>query len=189
MSSTIAKGIGKVLRPFHAGDKHLVANEPESASLPETIGLTSTAFADGAAMPARHAAEGVGDNVSPPLAIENVPAEAVQLVLIVQDPDAPMPKPLVHLVAILPPDVTSIGEGQLEEGKGGAIRLGKGSMGKVGYAGPWPPPGHGPHRYVFQLFALNKRLPDDAEDLKSVMQAMKGAVLARGQIIGTFERT
>jgi phosphatidylethanolamine-binding protein (PEBP) family uncharacterized protein len=55
--------------------------------------------------------------------------------------------------------------------------------------GPRPVRGHGPHRYVFQLFALSRPIavgerPDRAE----VLAAMRGAVIARGKLTGTYER-
>src|SRR5260370_38795693 len=69
------------------------------------------------------------------------------------------------------------------------VRLGKGLMGRHGYYGPMSPPSHGPHRYVFQVFALDRALRTDlALDRKSLLREMDGKVLARGRLIGTFER-
>ena len=53
-----------------------------------TIPLTSSAFAEGGFIPAKHTCD--GEDVSPPLTWNNVPAHAKSLALISDDPDAPM---------------------------------------------------------------------------------------------------
>jgi Raf kinase inhibitor-like YbhB/YbcL family protein len=179
--------LGRLLRNRRAGDAKLAWNRPGLAA-PDMITLTSPAFNDGGGMPVSSAGKGVGANVSPQLAWHGVPEGAAELVLLVEDPDPPLPKPVVHLaLAGIPPELTGFAEGDLNEG--GPYGSGRGSFGQSGYAGPRPVPGHGAHRYVFQLYALSRPLdlPPRAR-LSSIVGAMHGAVLARGRLDGTYER-
>ena len=102
MKATIERGIGRALRSYRVRDRHLVWNDPRTAA-PDTIHLTSTAFADGAAMPERYAASDGAHDISPPLGWSNLPGETAELVLIIQDTDAPLPRPVVHLIAMVLP--------------------------------------------------------------------------------------
>ncbi len=62
-------------------------------------------------------------------------------------------------------------------------------MGKDGYLGPLPPPGHGPHHYHFQLFALDSRLDVRAPvDRARLLEAMKGHIIGFGELVGVYER-
>jgi Raf kinase inhibitor-like YbhB/YbcL family protein len=157
---------------------------PEYAG-PSTIDVTSPAFIDGGPIPKKHAGKGVGDNVSPALRWTGVPAEAKQLVLIMDDLDVPMPKPLIHTIAVIESDVGGLGEGQLKPGTTG-IRLIRAFGGT--YVGPRPIPGHGPHHYRFLVFALDQEVPDAVADRGALLSAMAGHVLARGVLTGTYER-
>jgi phosphatidylethanolamine-binding protein (PEBP) family uncharacterized protein len=127
----------------------------------------------------------VGDNVSPPLQWTGVPAGVEQLVLIMDDLDVPMPKPLMHTIAVLEPDVSGLAEGDLKPGTAG-VRLVK-AFGDT-YVGPRPIPGHGPHHYRFLLFALDQRVADSVTDSSGLLAAMAGHVVARGALTGTYER-
>jgi phosphatidylethanolamine-binding protein (PEBP) family uncharacterized protein len=178
--------IGKLLRGVRA--------EPARSPLagngfdaPETIVVTSPAFADGDPIPRRHAGEGVGDDVSPELRWEGVPAEAVSLVLLLDDVDVPLPKPLFHSAAVLTPNRDGLGEGDFHVGVDG-VRIVATRLSRDGYSGPRPVPGHGPHRYRFHLLGLDRPVPPDAASVKAVLAAASGHVLARGTLTGTYER-
>jgi Raf kinase inhibitor-like YbhB/YbcL family protein len=179
--------LGRLLRNRRAGDSKLAWNQP-GLEAPDTITLTSSAFNDGGGMPVSSAGKGVGANVSPPLAWHGVPDDVAELVLIVEDPDAPLPRPVVHLaLGGIPPQLTGFAEGDLNEG--GPYGNGRGSFGRSGYVGPRPVPGHGAHRYVFQLYALSRHLGlPPAATPKSIVGAMDTLVLARGRLDGTYER-
>jgi Raf kinase inhibitor-like YbhB/YbcL family protein len=183
--------IGRLLRGVHGHDRHLAWNAPSLASALETIALSSPAFAEGQPMPLRCAGAGVGDNLSPPLAWSGVPAGLAELLLIVEDPDAPLPRPVLHLLVTgIAPSVQGFDEGALSHPSIPGAGIGRGSFGRLGYAGPRPVQGHGPHRYVFQIFALGRplALPQGPARLGEVLKAAAGTVLARGRLTGTYER-
>lgn len=190
MHPAIERFIGKRLRAFRAGDRHLAWNAPPLAGVPGSIALDSPAFAAEAAMPPRYAGIGAGDNVSPPLRWSGVPEGTAELVLIIEDPDAPLPRPVVHaLVTGIPPAWQALPEGALSLPGGGPFRLGRGFLGRRGYAGPRPVRGHGAHRYVFQLVAVDRplALPEPA-DRAALLASLAGHALAKGRHVGTFER-
>jgi Raf kinase inhibitor-like YbhB/YbcL family protein len=186
---SVESSLGNLLRPVRAGERHLLENNPKLAAR-TFFSLTSPDFADGGAMPRRCAGAGVGENVSPALLWSGVPAAAVELALVMQDPDVPLPWPVTHLVVLgLPPDAGGAAEGAFEAGDGGEYQLGRGSFGRMGYQGPRPVAGHGPHRYVFQMFALGKPLTFNAPPaLPALADAMAGSVVARARLTGRYER-
>jgi Raf kinase inhibitor-like YbhB/YbcL family protein len=149
---------------------------------PQRIKLTSS-FQPGAVVPANNTCS--GKNVSPPLAWSGVPAATKSLALLVEDPDAPGGT-FVHWTAYdIDPKTTQFGEDAVPPG----TKEGENSFGDRGYAGPCPPKGDQPHRYVFTLYALKSPLelgagakPDE------VRSAIKGRALAKGQLIGRFGR-
>ena len=117
--------------------------------------VKSLAFADHAPIPAQYTADGTG--VSPPLQWIGVPSAAASLVLIAEDADAPTPQPLVHaIVAELPAGDGALAEGAIASGDepGAGYKTGRNSYLQASWLPPDPPPGHGVHRYAFQVFAL-----------------------------------
>ncbi|HEX2284234.1 MAG TPA: YbhB/YbcL family Raf kinase inhibitor-like protein [Mycobacterium sp.] len=176
--------IGKLLKRFRAGERRSPLAGPDYAGA-DTIDVTSPAFADAGAIPQKHAGKGVGDNVSPPLRWSGVPAPTKQLALVIDDIDVPGPKPLMHTIALIEADSRGLAEGELKPGTPG-VRMIKAFSDS--YFGPAPIPGHGPHHYRFQLFALDERVPDEVTDRKAFLAAIAGHVLARGVLTGTYER-
>ena len=190
--------LGRLLKNRHAGETGLAWNVSALAG-PEILYVASPAFGEGGPMPRENAARRVGgQEVSPALTWGELPAETVQLLLYVEDVDAPTSKPFIHCVALLAPDLGGEGlpAGALS-GKAPAsgVTLLRGQMG-TGYRGPAPIKGHGPHRYVFQLFALGTALPETVDGTPlarfSARQvatlAVPGSVLVRGRLTGTYER-
>lgn len=190
MMLSLERGIGRLLRPIRGHDADLIYRDPRLALPAGSMRLTSPAFGEGTEIPRVYAGRGVGGNLSPPLAWSGVPAEAVELVLVVQDPDAPLPQPVTHLVAAgIAVDSEGIGEGLLRPEAGSQIDFLPGSFGRIGYEGPRPVRGHGPHRYVFQLFALARVLPTlEAPILPELASALAGRVLDRAVLTGLFRR-
>jgi hypothetical protein len=117
--------------------------------------------------------------------------ETAEFVLIVEDPDAPLPRPFVHAIVIgIPPESSKLAEGALS-----ALLptsqgiLGRNSYGLAAYVGPRALPGHGPHTYVFQISALGKRLSfAQPPTRRELVAALDGVVSARGRLDGTFEQ-
>jgi hypothetical protein len=142
-------------------------------------------------MPQRTAGEGVGDNISPELNWEGLPAETRELLLVVEDPSVPLPRPIVHMVAFgIDPVLKGLPEGALsvEMAPSFGLRFGYGTAGRIGYKGPRPIPGHGPHEYHFELFAINRKIESDCMDLSRLLTVIEGAVIGKGRLIGRYER-
>lgn len=148
-----------------------------------TISVTSPAFKIGAPIPARYTCG--GDDVSPPLVWTGVPSAAKSLALTVIDPDAPG-RPFTHWVVFNIPQATS----ELHEGgplPPGSVE-GANDFGGTGYRGPCPPPGS-PHHYHFKVYGLDATLGLRAGASEQAFEgAIKGHVLARGELVGTFKR-
>ncbi|MBM4446169.1 MAG: YbhB/YbcL family Raf kinase inhibitor-like protein [Chloroflexi bacterium] len=149
--------------------------------------ITSSAFVAGAKIPVKYTCE--GQNVSPPLDWNQVPAGTASFALIVDDPDAPFGVFTHWVIFNLPPDTRGLPEAVPKDGKlaSGALQ-GKSGAGKIGYFGPCPPSGS-PHHYRFTLCALDKSLDLAAGASKEqVLQAMQGHILAESQLIGIYQR-
>src|SRR2546426_12557047 len=119
-----------------------------------SLELTSTAFRDGQSIPTKYTAD--GRNISPPLAWTDPPAGTKSFALICEDPDAPRGTFTHWLAFNLPAESRELPEGLSAEATrpDGSLQ-GTNDFGKPGYGGPSPPPGK-PHRYVFQLLALDQ---------------------------------
>lgn len=156
-----------------------------------SIQLTSTAFKQGGAIPARYTCE--GDDSSPPLAWAGAPAGTKSFALVVDDPDAPDPaKPQrvwVHWVMYnLPANVTGLAENTSRQGLPKGAALGKNDFGKSVYGGPCPPIGR--HRYFFKLYALDTELTGLSSPNKAdLTRAMQGHVLANAELMGTYQKS
>ena len=152
--------------------------------------MKSSAFTDGQEIPRRHTCE--GEDVSPPLAWSGAPAGTKTFALIVDDPDAPDPKApqmtWVHWVLYnLPATATALPEGVKPAALPAGTREGRNDWKRTGYGGPCPPIGR--HRYFHKLYALDAALPDLGTPGKAELEhAMKGHVLARAELVGTYQK-
>jgi Raf kinase inhibitor-like YbhB/YbcL family protein len=143
--------------------------------------LESSAFGNAQAIPNRHSCE--GEDLSPPLRWSNAPEDARSLALVVDDPDAPGGVFTHWLAWGLDPAADGLSEGEP------APREGQNGFGTRGYRGPCPPPGHGRHRYVFRLYALDAEPELAAGAGKAELeQAIAGHVLTTAELVGTYER-
>jgi Raf kinase inhibitor-like YbhB/YbcL family protein len=143
--------------------------------------LTSDAFVDGGEIPRRHTCE--ADDISPALSWSDVPAGTRALALVVDDPDAPVGTFTHWLAANLDPAA-----GGLAEGESAPVE-GRNDFGAAGWSGPCPPPGHGPHRYLFRLHALDAPLDvGPRPDRRGFDDALAGHVVATAMLMGTYER-
>lgn len=176
--------LGARLRRRRAGEERSTWRLP-TLQAPETITVTSDSFAPGGTIPERHRGPGAGDNLSPALAWSGLPEGTAQLLLIIEDTDVPLPRPIIHTVALIDPGATGLGAGELAATTPGVRPL-TASFGRTGYAGPRPLAGHGPHHYGFQLFALDTAL--EVPNAHAAFTAAAGHVLARGRLVGVDER-
>lgn len=153
--------------------------------------LTSPAFQHEGTIPVRYTCD--GDDISPPLVWSGLPEGTRSLALIVDDPDAPDPKApkmtFVHWVLYnIPPTLGGLPEAvesaHLPPGTGEGLN----DWQRTGYGGPCPPIGR--HRYFHKLYALSVVLPDLGSPTKTALEAeMRDHVLARAQLIGTYQRS
>ncbi|MFI0937313.1 YbhB/YbcL family Raf kinase inhibitor-like protein [Streptomyces sp. NPDC021020] len=187
--------LGRLLKNRRSGDSHSAWNRPNLQG-PELLDLSSRDFAHGGTIPPEHHARNAGGrNVSPHLAWTPPPAGTAQLLLVVEDTDVPTPKPAVHCVVLVDPDVRDLPPGALAaRHPAPGVTVLRSVIGR-GYHGPAPVKGHGPHHYTFQLFALATPLgpapggtaPDKARP-GALLTSVTAPVLARGRLIGTVER-
>jgi len=188
MLEHLPEWLGASLRNVRAGAEHLSIVQPALGSGYVPIVLSSPAFADWAKIPVRFTADGEG--VSPPLVWDAVPAGTQSLALIVEDADSPTLAPLVHAIMWgMPADSGRIAEGAIVA-DGATGEVGRNSLLSQGWLAPDPPSGHGEHRYVFQLFALDVLAEDlgDAPGRGAVLNAMQGHVIGAGMLTGLYSR-
>ncbi len=152
--------------------------------------LKSSAFDNGAEIPARYTCK--GDDVSVPLNWEDVPEGTRSLVLIVDDPDAPDPaapkRVWVHWVLYnIPPDINSLAEHITPDTLPPGVIEGINDWQRTGYGGPCPPVGR--HRYFHKLYALDTVLEGLNKPTKAgVEAAMQGHIIEQAELIGTFRK-
>ena len=195
--------IGHALRHRRAGLDHVAFNLIDLREGTAAIAVASLAFHDHGPIPPRYTADGEG--ISPPLSWSGIPAGTESLLLLVEDADAPTPHPLVHaILAGMAPSDGALPEGGIDAdradvdattnpdasaSRGEHWRPGRNSYLQTGWLPPDPPPGHGVHRYVFQVYALGpgEELPQ-TPGRDAVLEAIRNRGVASGMLIGTFER-
>lgn len=130
-----------------------------------------------------------GENVSPSIEIKNVPQKAKSLLLIMEDPDAPVGKFIHWIVFNISPSDSFIPEGfskksfRLERG----ILQGLNSLNQYSYFGPHPP--FGTHRYFFKVFALDTILPDDSSlTEEKILKIVENHIVSYGELVGKFSK-
>jgi Raf kinase inhibitor-like YbhB/YbcL family protein len=191
MLEKIPESIGHALVHQRAGMQNVVYNQLYRARKTGRLDLRSTAFMFNARLPVRFTADGAG--VSPPLLWSGVPERAGSLAIIVEDADSPTPHPLVHAIVVnLSAADGSIMEGALESPNhtGVGLTLGQNSFFQQAWLPPDPPRGHGAHRYVFQIFALEGAAHlSDAPGRHAFIALVLERAVAVGCLIGTYERT
>lgn len=147
--------------------------------------LQTSAFRDEGLIPGRFTCDGA--NVSPALTWRGAPVGVQSFVLIMDDPDAPHGTWTHWTLFNLPGALSELAEGW----RSGAPGLsGRNDFGSVGYGGPCPPRGHGPHRYFFRLYALAAAsLPLRAGAARAELErSLAGHVIGQAQMMGRYER-
>lgn len=141
--------------------------------------ITSKAFENGLLIPEKYTCR--GKNVNPPLEFREIPKAAKSLVLVVDDPDAPMGTWSHWIVWNIKPDTGGIAENSMPENS----IAGSNDFGKNDYGGPCPP--SGTHRYFFRIYALDKRLDLEASANRADLErAMSEHVIDYGELVGLF---
>jgi Raf kinase inhibitor-like YbhB/YbcL family protein len=191
MLEKLPEAVGQLLGGQRAGLDKILFNTFDLREGTAKITLTSPAFIDHGPIPPQYTADGEG--LSPEIDWNGVPPSTASLALIVEDADSPTPAPLVHAIAVdIDPKRIQLQEGELQEtdhGKNTALSLGRNSFLRQAWLPPDPPPGHGFHRYAFQLFALADGKPfKDAPGRQELIEALRERAIASGCLIGTYTR-
>ena len=144
----------------------------------KSLSVTSSSFGSSQLIPRKYTCD--GEDVNPPLTVGGVPEETKSLVLVIDDPDAPMGTWVHWVVWNIPP------ADRMEENAVLGVE-GLNDFGKHSYGGPCPP--SGTHRYFFKLYSLDTKLslPSNSRK-KDVENAIKGHVLAKGELVGLYSR-
>ncbi len=143
--------------------------------------ITSPSFAHNEVIPTLYTCQ--GEDISPPLQFSDIPANAISLALIVDDPDAPNHDWVHWLIWNIPPTTVEIPE---NISKNFGVQ-GITSFGRSGYGGPCPPSGQ--HRYFFKLYALDTTLELSNNATKNdLLKALEGHIIAQSQLIGLYQK-
>ncbi len=146
-----------------------------------TLKISSLAFQHKGHIPSKYTCDGT--DINPPLLVENVPAGAKSLAMIVDDPDAPRGTWVHWVVWNIAPDTRQINEHSVPSGATEGIN----DFRKRSYGGPCPP--SGTHRYFFKLYALDESLRlDPGTDKVGLEKAMHGHILGQAELIGLYAR-
>ena len=179
-----------MLSGMRAGAGKTLFRDPVLSCIPDCIAVASPAFENGGCIPQAHSDD--GNKTSPALAWSGVPAHAKSVALLVEDADSPTLSPFVHLVAWGLPGrdgVLAAGACNAKAESGMQIEFGRNGLFGRGYTPPDPPPGHGPHRYFFQVFALDRPLAfRSAPTRRSLAKALRSSAIAKGVLEGVYER-
>ncbi|HON05800.1 MAG TPA: YbhB/YbcL family Raf kinase inhibitor-like protein [Candidatus Ratteibacteria bacterium] len=146
-----------------------------------SMNITSPAFQHNSMIPAKYTCDGI--NVNPPLLIEGIPEKTKSIVLIMDDPDAPMGTWIHWIVFNIPCTGTKL---EIKENSIPGIQ-GWNDFRKVSYGGPCPP--SGTHRYFFRAYALDTMLNlKEGVKRQELEKAMQGHILAQAEIIGLYKK-
>ena len=173
--------------PSGQGGPPVLAKNLVPARLSGRLTVTSPAFASGKTLDAKYTQNGA--NMSPPLAWTKGPTGTLSYVVLAEDSGVNRPEPIVHwIVYNIPSSMRSLpSETQGDTALPTGVMQGKNVSGSTGYIGPKPPAGQ-THPYHFQVFALNTKLDIDPAnaDRTTLINAMKGRVLAVGDVVGNY---
>ena len=160
----------------------MATTDTDLADVNASIEVMSPAFGDDEQIPARYTSDGEG--LSPPLEWRGVPMNAEAVVLVIEEADGATAQSTANaIVWDLPGSDASLPEGALP------CTCASGKAPSATYVPPDPPPGRGLHRYAFQVFALDT-VPrfESRPGRADLLAKIKGHVLAKGVLIGTYER-
>ena len=140
--------------------------------------ISSLKFEHKGSIPKKYTCD--GEDVNPPLIIEGIPDKAKSLVLIMDDPDAPMGT-WVHWVVWNVPLINTIEENSVPGVEG------INDFNRRGYGGPCPP--SGTHRYFFKVYALTTGLDLNTNSTKKdVERAIEESIITKAELVGLYSR-
>lgn len=161
--------------------------EKALAGAKKSIEVVIPVFKYGERIPAKYTCE--GEDVSPPIEFKNVPEETKALAVIMYDPDAPIGVFYHWGIYNIPVDRTSLPENIPKKPETPYGLQTSNDFGLIGYGGPCPPPGHGPHRYFFLVIALKDKLDvKPGSSVRKLPEHIKDKALAYGLYMGTYAR-
>jgi Raf kinase inhibitor-like YbhB/YbcL family protein len=189
MLGKLPEFVGHALQEQRAGLDNILSNKVSLRGAVYRLEVSSPAFPPNGLLPARFTAD--GEAIAPPLQWGRVPDTTASLALIVEDADSPTAEPLVHAIAVdIDPNRIGIAEGELSAPHETVLKVGRNSYLRQAWLAPDPPPGHGVHRYAFQLFALKDgKAFSEAPGRRELAEAIRERALAAGCLIGTYERS
>ena len=188
---SVMRWIGALLRPIRPGVDAL-ASSRLAQDVEASLTVTSPVFKEGDAIPRVFTADGEGR--FPGVFWAGLPPQTQSVVLFVQDADIPFFRPVTHaIVHSIDPALGGLEPGSVPtrlRGRSAAgWACGRNFLGATGWTPPSPPPGHGGHRYAFQVFALSNRpafpYPPGRAGL---MRLIRPHMVAQGRLIGTYKR-
>jgi Raf kinase inhibitor-like YbhB/YbcL family protein len=190
MLEKLPASVGEALHNRRAGLENTVYHRLANLMYKTRVEVRSSAFGAGQPIPAAYTAD--GDGISPPLQWSGIPDAADSIVVIVEDADSPTSRPLVHAIIVnLDKSKSSLVEGALSspDHRGTGLQAGRNSYLSHAWLPPDPPPAHGVHRYVFQVYALRSGAAfSSTPGRQEVFSAIAERALAAGLLIGTYER-
>ena len=143
--------------------------------------ISSAAFENNSLIPSKYTCE--GQEINPPLEFRDIPEDTKSLVLIVDDPDAPMKTWIHWTIWNIDAKTTQIRENSCPKGAVEGIT----SFGRTGYGGPCPP--SGTHRYFFKLFALDKMLDLSPNSyIRDIESTIEGHIIQKAELIGLYKK-
>jgi Raf kinase inhibitor-like YbhB/YbcL family protein len=140
---------------IHAAVLFFLANRAVAADFT----VTSPQIKDGEIMPMEQVLNGfgcTGANISPELNWENEPEGTKSYAVTVYDPDAPTGSGWWHWIAFnIPASATGLPTNASVNPEASNMTQSRTDFGTSGYGGACPPEGDTPHRYQFQVWALD----------------------------------
>jgi phosphatidylethanolamine-binding protein (PEBP) family uncharacterized protein len=188
MLEKLPEALGHILQGQRSGMENILFRQLLRDREVARIRMHSSAFDQMAAIPTVFTADGPG--TSPPLEWHGAPHEAARVVLIVEDADSPTPHPLVHAILVSGGGDGSVGWGAMSSDNGREkAELGLNSYLQERWLPPDPPPGHGAHRYAFQVFALSEgKAFSHPLGRQELWDAVRERAIAAGCLVGIYER-
>lgn len=161
---------------------YLTDNKKISHSKKNKMRITSV-FKNYECIPKEYTCDGEG--IAPIINIFNVPKNTEELILIVDDPDAPIKESWVHWVLYnLPSNINKIDKNNLPIN----TKEGINDFGNIGWGGPCPPKGQA-HRYFFKLYAINKKLDiQDKQTRAMIDYQMKDNIIECAELVGLYKK-